>query len=604
MKDPRKLAKDAAVAAVWLPRDQLERWERNPRKHTERSLAATRMSIERFGFVAPVIVWKEGDRMVAGHGRLKSFDALREQMGPDWAPKHAPGPGLVPVRFMSFESEKEANDYAIVDNRTTELSDWDYDALAAVVEDFDSLEDTLVAMALWSEEELASMREPESHGAFEPAQEREAPQPSDEIPDVVPAVTKNGEVVLLGRHRLTCMDCVSFMKTLPENSVDAIVTDPPYGLSPDGRARTWDDIEKLREAGEAGPRSGFMGSEWDAGVPGITWARECFRVLKPGGYIIAFASTRTVHRLAVSVEDAGFEIRDMVSWLYWQGFPKNHDISKAIDEIRGEKRDVVGKKRSGIAVPGEKGRHTIGGSRSVEIDVTVPVSQDAKRWAGWGTALKPSQEPAVFARKPCEEDTVAGNVLKWNTGGINIEGCRYPYNDPDSGWPGPMEEWSWEGDQGWRDKFVGGTESRTPGVVFPPAPGGRWPGNIYYCPKPSRNEKEAGTDQLPGRQGGVPAGPAGMMANQDPGHTVGNFHPTVKPVRLMRWLVRLVTPPGGTVLEPFAGSGTTLLAAEAEGVSCVAVEREPAYCDIIRARFTAHNKEEPAAAGSSGGDSD
>jgi len=152
--DPRKLAQDTAVAAVWLPREDLTRWDRNPRRHTERSLNATRKSIERFGFVAPVIVWIAGDRMVAGHGRLKSFDTLRAENGEDWKPKHAPGVGLVPVRFMQFDSEKDANDYAIVDNRTTELSEWDEDGLVAVANDFDSVHDTLVEMALWEDDEL------------------------------------------------------------------------------------------------------------------------------------------------------------------------------------------------------------------------------------------------------------------------------------------------------------------------------------------------------------------------------------------------------------------------------------------------------------------
>jgi hypothetical protein len=248
---------------------------------------------------------------------------------------------------------------------------------------------------------------------------------------------------------------------------------------------------------------------------------------------------------------------------------------------------VVGSKRSGIAVPGEKGRHTVGGSRAVDVDITAPATGDAQKWEGWGTALKPAYEPCVLARKPLE-GTVAKNVLAHGVGGINIDGCRYAYGDP--AWPAPGEKPGWTGPQGWRDQYVGGQKPTLEEWSAPAL--GRWPANLYACPKASRGEREAGCEELPsvaredvtGRKAGS-AGQQHARSGMTRQGEIGNHHPTVKPVGLMRWLVRLVTPPGATVLEPFCGSGTTLLAAHSENVRCIGIEREPGYCDIIRARY-------------------
>jgi DNA modification methylase len=373
-------------------------------------------------------------------------------------------------------------------------------------------------------------------------------------------------------------DCLEYLESLPENSVDAIVTDPPYGLSPDGKARTWDDLKEKRG------RGGFMGRAWDSAVPGVTWARACLRVLKPGGHLIAFASTRTIHRLTVSVEDAGFEIRDQIAWLQWQGFPKSLDVSKAIDQHYGAERAVVGKSKGAAS-----SRTNSLGVFSAEYDATAPATADAKKWEGWGTALKPSQEPAILARKPLE-GTVAENVLRWGVGGLNIDGCRYAYGDP--AWPGPGDETATRLTTN-GSPFAASSEG---GVV--PNTLGRWPANIYQCPKASRSEREAGCEELPGRSGAAAVerkeGSAGLNnPRAGAGRTaesVRNSHPTVKPIELMRWLVRLVTPEGGKVLDPFTGSGTTGIAAVLEGRDFLGAEMndtaEEPFVSIAEARIS------------------
>ena len=204
-------------------------------------------------------------------------------------------------------------------------------------------------------------------------------------------------------------DCIETMNAMPPESVDAIVTDPPYGL-------------------------GFMGKKWDGLPPSLEWAEACYRVLKPGGHIAAFGGTRTWHRLAVAIEDAGFEMRDSLAWLYGSGFPKSHDVGKAIDKLAGAEREVVGPYvRLGDSKP-----YAVNSSASVEIknartmgDITAPATPEAAQWDGWGTALKPAFEPIVLARKPLVEKTVARNVLAHGTGAINIDGCRIGMSDDD-----------------------------------------------------------------------------------------------------------------------------------------------------------------------------
>lgn len=280
------------------------------------------------------------------------------------------------------------------------------------------------------------------------------------------------------------------------------------------------------------------------------------------------------------------------------GFPKSLDVSKAIDAAAGATREVVGPDPH--AARRNKASPQFGGASMNTWDpgydgamgrmaVTAPATPEAQRWAGWGTALKPAHEPAVLARKPLSEPTVAANVLRWGTGALNIDACRYPDGDP--AWPGP---------QGEVQPVYGGRKGEAHGGKYGSSDnywskvhlGGRWPANIYACPKPSTGEREAGTDGLPlgdrvymGSSGRTLTEDGWMETHSEPRRRT-NAHPTVKPTKLYRWLLRLVTPPGGTVLEPFGGSGTTLVAGVHEGIQVIAVEREPAYCDIIRARVT------------------
>ena len=374
-------------------------------------------------------------------------------------------------------------------------------------------------------------------------------------------------------YRGDCLDVLAAMADAGVQ-VDAIVCDPPYGL-------------------------GFMGRKWDALPPGVDWARLCLRVLKPGGHLVAFGGTRTVHRLATAIEDGGFEIRDMVSWLYWSGFPKSLDVSKAIDREAGAERDVIGlsQHKPGIA-NGTQGHSTVGGTYAKHVLITAPATEAAKKWNGYGTALKPAQEPAVLARKPLA-GTVAGNVTEHGTGALNIDGCRFAYGD--EAWPGPSE--LMEG--GPTMTGITGAGSGSGAEITGLRGGfrngaheiGRWPANIYAHPKASRSEREAGCERLPGRTGAEAtdrtAGSAGLdNPRACAGRTadrVKNHHPTVKPIGVMRWLCKLTGgQPGSVILDPFMGSGTTGCAAVLEGFDFIGIEREPEYMQICEARIRHH----------------
>lgn len=382
--------------------------------------------------------------------------------------------------------------------------------------------------------------------------------------------------------------CLDLLRSLPDASVDAVVTDPPYGL---GRPPPPREVMAAWLAGqEYRPRGGgFMGAEWDSFVPGPETWTECYRVLKPGGHLVAFAGTRTVDWMALSVRLGGFEVRDMIGWTYFSGFPKSLDVSKAIDAAAGVEREVVGERYTAKGAGGSGSDFLTVNSRAPWVPITAPATPDARRWSGWGTALKPSVEPAVLARKPLD-GTVAQTVLRHGTGALNIDGCRFAPGD--SAWVGPDEviETKWGGTQA-ESIGYGGTDPT--GYQTQRHDAGRWPANLYACPKASRAERERGCDGLPARSGAEavqreegsagaqsPRAGAGRVAAE-----VRNAHPTVKPVRLMRWLCCLVCPPGGLVLDPFSGSGTTGVAAALEGFRFVGAELSPDYHRIAAARI-------------------
>lgn len=396
-------------------------------------------------------------------------------------------------------------------------------------------------------------------------------------------------------------DNLELLPTLADNSIDAIVTDPPYEL-------------------------GFMGKSWDSS--GIAykvalWA-ECLRVLKPGGHLIAFGGSRTYHRLACAVEDAGFEIRDQLMWVYGSGFPKSLDVSKAIDKQAGAEREVIGSwKPTGTArLVGGKNKdgvfqdYATATSLKESVDITAPATDDAKTWQGWGTALKPSHEPMVLARKPLGEKTVAENVLRWGTGALNIDGTRIPSDDviPMMSGKAVLGGTSNGYDRPWKNDplKVAERERRAAEAIEKANAMGRWPANFihdgsdevlelfpetkpttesaarfFYCAKASKAERNAGLEHLEAirhadaRQDGLPGGDNPRNRTNTPAK---NFHPTVKPIALMRYLIRLVTPPNGLVLDPFAGSGTTLVAAIQENVNSIGVELTADYWPIIEGR--------------------
>jgi site-specific DNA-methyltransferase (adenine-specific) len=376
------------------------------------------------------------------------------------------------------------------------------------------------------------------------------------------------------------------MRRMEDEAVDSIVTDPPYGLS-------------------------FMGKHWDHGVPSAEVWVECLRVLKPGGHLLAFAGTRTQHRMATAIEDAGFEIRDMIAWVYGSGFPKSLDVSKAIDKAAGAEREVVGSKlgQPGYSLSKDKGRNIYnadGRSSEVECAITAPSTEAAKQWQGWGTALKPALEPITVARKPLI-GTVAANVLAHGTGAINVDGCRVGINpkvdDPRLGGKG-----DWSSDKMAKNIYEGGYSGKRVGSSIL----GRWPANLIHDGSEEvveRFPKQAGASApVRGTEPSTPA-PNGIYGVYD--RHVGQFygdsgsasrffycakasrsergesnsHPTVKPIALMEYLVRLVTPPGGLVYDPFAGSGSTAIACVKGGFQFVGSELQQEYKEIAERRI-------------------
>jgi len=413
-------------------------------------------------------------------------------------------------------------------------------------------------------------------------------------------------------------DCIEQMRQLPANSVDSIVTDPPYEL-------------------------GFMGKSWDS--TGIAYSvkmwDEALRVLKPGGHLLAFSGSRTYHRMAVAIEDAGFEIRDQIMWVYGSGFPKSLDVSKALDKQSGVQREVVSTIPDRWAGKGNVLQRSTQ-QPADSVDITTPTTDKAKQWEGWGTALKPAHEPIVLARKPLI-GTVATNVIIHGTGALNIDGSRigtgtgetktvnYPdirgnnfnnasgsveYTVTDQGrWPanfihdGSDEVVELFPDTG---KSTGGRIGKKSMGDVTNVPAGEYeagdPGygdsgsaaRFFYCAKASKKDRNEGLDAFVGKETGAKGnglartcatcGASTLQGCECPDRTYvnptrANYHPTVKPTELMRYLVRMITPPNGVVLDPFMGSGSTGKAAVLENFSFIGIDQSADYLEIARARI-------------------
>ena len=409
------------------------------------------------------------------------------------------------------------------------------------------------------------------------------------------------------KTKLMLGDNIESLQKLPDNSIDSIVTDPPYGLS-------------------------FMGKKWDYDVPSVEFWREVYRVLKPGGHILSFGGTRTYHRMVVNIEDAGFEIRDQIQWIYASGFPKSHNIGKAVDKIQGNEREVVGIEERQLKNGGKEDCF-ISDKKRENIDYTITKGQSP--YEGWGTALKPANEPLCVARKPLSEKSVAENVLKWGTGGINIDGCRVGTE--------PISHGTSRADirGGSLDGSISGSRPRL--QVEEIITEGRFPANIildesagdlldeqsgvskssprttelngnpngtisfgqckntnhsdkggasrfFYQAKVSKAERNMGLDHFEEKKKDFETTTRTNKETADKfgferKGTAKNTHPTVKPVSLMAYLCRLITPPNGIVLDPFMGSGSTGIAAQLEGFRFCGMEMDKDYFKIAEARI-------------------
>jgi DNA modification methylase len=413
--------------------------------------------------------------------------------------------------------------------------------------------------------------------------------------------------------RILIGDMRERLRDLPDNSVDSCVCDPPYHLTSIVK-RFGSKSAAPAKVGKTGAYArasrGFMGQQWDGGDVAFdpeTWA-EVLRVLKPGGHLLAFSGTRTYHRMAVAIEDAGFEVRDMIAWHYGSGFPKSHDVAKAItaQELHGGSNpQAIRKARQGEDyAPTGQSDYRKGRAFSAEIEHdrrATELTDAAKQWEGYGTALKPATEPICLARKPLSEKSVAANVLKWGTGALNIDGCRIDGVKP--------KLTTIDSDK--RNNPILQTKSATNTGEMTTE--GRWPANLVhdgsaevvagFPDAPGQLYTVKGTEpsspfaniygDMPNRAGSAePRGDSGSAARffycakattEERGES--NNHPTVKPVELMRWLTRLVTPKGGLVLDPFMGSGSTALACDAEQFNFIGCELSADYAAIAERRI-------------------
>jgi site-specific DNA-methyltransferase (adenine-specific) len=409
--------------------------------------------------------------------------------------------------------------------------------------------------------------------------------------------------------KLMLGDNIEKLRELPDNFVDSIITDPPYGLS-------------------------FMGKKWDYDVPSVEFWEEALRVLKPGGHVLSFGGTRTYHRMVVNMEDAGFEIRDQIMWVYGSGFPKSHNIGKAVDKIEGNEREVVGDSK----------RHGGGSYGMFGYEVNNKETKGQSDYEGWGTALKPANEPICVARKPLSEKTIAENVLKHGTGGINIDGCRIEFDIEKETPTGDMYYYinnkKYPNQETSNSKIMGSKTKRVDLTLTE----GRFPANLifdetaaelldeqsgdsksqggkgkatqksldrtdigygfkeidnaaglggygdtggasrfFYVAKVSKKERNLGLDGFEDKSSVRVNAPRDN--EEEKTKSQKNNHPTIKPINLLTYLVRLITPQNGIVMDCYMGSGSTGIAALLEGFQFIGMEMDEEYFNIAEARI-------------------
>lgn len=476
----------------------------------------------------------------------------------------------------------------------------------------------------------------------------------------------NKQPVIIGNATLYCGDCVEVLKTLPDNSIEACLTDPPYGLSAHSEA----DIRRCIAAWLADKpyehgKAGFMGKEWDSFVPGPEMWKELYRVLKPGAHLLVFAGTRTADLMSLALRLAGFECKETIMWTFGSGFPKASDISKNIDKMKGAEREVVGIDKKKWRNVSNHDQKTYSNFRQSDADnkasITAPATPEAAQWEGWKSALKPCYEPILLFRKPLD-GTIAETVLKWGTGGLNVGVCRVESGDSEpnardrktiaqktvdnaiynGGWLGTGDGWNGQqgrypgnlivssdeevercfpvtveskqsfrglqhsGRRGGLGDIGGNIKADTNSIRGHNDTGGSASRFFQHCDysleeiaelngiearrvvysgKASKRDRDEGCEGMEERGAmdfiGSGIDGRGNAYETQPRH---NHHPTCKPTSLLRYCLKLICPPGATVIDPFFGSGSTGKAALLEGFKVIGIEREAEYFDIAVAR--------------------